>query len=375
MLAGLLCGAAPGQAQQPWEPRDPYTVTPIEVDQRALDELAAKQEATLTGQRQALETLIERITLAADRDKLPEINAGVVRTTIRDYTVDEEKYGGGRYIAKLTVRFHKKAVRDWLQGANIPFSETVSRPVLVLPVYQAAGATFLWDASNPWLAAWRDLPQGDRLMPLLVPEGNFSDISIINARQALRGEDASLAAIARKYRAKQVLVIQARHRRGLRKRPDTISASVLHYAPVTKIAMPTRKIPADSELGPALYEIADALATHLSDDWKQRTLIALNKESNILLRIPLNSLSSWVSLRAQLESLPPVVALTVDSLSTSEAQVRLRHAGELAALKQAMIQLGITITVDADTGAYILHDPLRKKQEKKQQNRPKKAQS
>ena len=104
----------------------------VAVDSRADNEFAAKSAAIAKGETDAFRVLLERLTLQRDHDRLPNLDRKSVSALLRDFSVDAEKFGGGRYIATLTVRFKAGAVRKLLGDADIPFAETTSRPVLIL---------------------------------------------------------------------------------------------------------------------------------------------------------------------------------------------------------------------------------------------------
>jgi hypothetical protein len=86
---------------------------------------------------------------------------------VRDFSVAREKASSVRYIARLNYRFKADEVRDLLRAYNVPFAETPSRPVVVLPVYEIGASAVLWDEPNPWRQQWnaKDEPQG--LVPLI----------------------------------------------------------------------------------------------------------------------------------------------------------------------------------------------------------------
>ena len=173
-LSGRLCVFAAiwfvlGATQSIADVQNLYTVESVPVDERAADELTAKSQGIEKAQQEALQGLIEKITLRDNYDQLPEVDQKTVQQTIRDYAVANEKFGGGRYLATLTVRFKRATVRALLTQNKVQIAETVSRPVVVLPVYRAAGSVLLWDDPNPWFSAWANRPSPNGLLPLVVP--------------------------------------------------------------------------------------------------------------------------------------------------------------------------------------------------------------
>ena len=101
-------------------------------------------------------------------------------------------------------------MRGLLRDLSLSYAETVSKPRLVIPVYEAAGAILLWDDPNPWRSAWetRDADDGSPV-PLILPRGDRGDIFAIGATQVLSGDVNRLGAIARRYGVEDVLVAHA----------------------------------------------------------------------------------------------------------------------------------------------------------------------
>ena len=169
---------------------DSFSVSDVGVDAVAETATEAREIALASGQREALDRLIRRLTLRENRLQIPELADAAIAPLVRGIEIEEEKTSSKRYLASLTVSFKKNEVRTLLRGNGIPFSETPSKPLLVLPVYEAAGARNLWDNSNPWWVAWQARSERDSLVPLVIPVGDLTDIATIGAQQALSGDDS-----------------------------------------------------------------------------------------------------------------------------------------------------------------------------------------
>jgi len=342
IAAAIFAPGGPAVAQI----RDVFAVRAVAVDARAADELKAKSAGIAEAQRRALRRLLERLTLRADYDRLPETDDRALAQMLRDYSVDNEKFGGGRYLATLTVRFKPAAVRALLRGADIPFAETASRPVLVLPVFRNAGSTILWDDPNPWFAAWSRLPRSDGLLPLIAPVGDLSDVSVISAEQAVRGEADRLADIARKYNAHGVLVAVAT----LRVNPGDgalsleVSASRIGGANDETTTVRSFTAGAEEARDALLDRAAKTLADEAEEAWKRENLLARDVEQRIEILIPLGGLTDWLAIRKRLRAIAGVRRVDVTRLSIGRAEVALRYVGSATQLRLAMAQSNLTMT-------------------------------
>ena len=133
---------------------DLFTIHSISVDFKADDANAARKLALVDGQERALKALLKKLTLDTDHGRLPVIEGSRLGDFVQGFEIANEQRSERRYLADLTVRFKPYAVRALLRTADIPFAESVSSPILVLPIFQRGGTTNLWDDPNPWRDAW-----------------------------------------------------------------------------------------------------------------------------------------------------------------------------------------------------------------------------
>ena len=343
-------------AARPAQASDVYTVADISIDERAANEVSAKSVGIAKAQRDALRVLFERLTLRVDHERLPAITDEVVKRAIRDFAVSQERFGGGRYLASLSVRFKPEVVREMLHAADISYAEVASRPNLVLPVFQNAGSTILWDEPNPWFDAWlgREPPTG--LLPLVLPLRDLSDISEITAEQAVTGDEARLKAIASKYEAFGVFVILGQLTIDPVSNAPAIDVTTVHHQPGDAVQTTTRTFNAreGAELT-ALYEHAvNEVIIDLEEAWKQANLQAFDSEQNISIIVPLTRLGDWLSVRRKISSVPSVKQLDVARLSVREARVDLRFLGQPDQLRRALALKDLEMDYQSDQDVWIV---------------------
>ncbi|MDH3229570.1 MAG: DUF2066 domain-containing protein, partial [Alphaproteobacteria bacterium] len=203
MLAVVAVSGGPAGAQ------DLFEVVGLAIDAHAADELQAKQEGIAQAQQQALQEVFRRLVSADDVARLPEVTSDMLITMVRDYDISDEKFGGGRYIATLSVRFEPQEVAAVLRSQRIPFAMTRSRPIVVLPVIDIGTARRLWDDPNPWREAWAGQLPHPGLFTLVMPIGDLSDVAAISVNHALASDRIGLEEIARKYEAAGTVVALA----------------------------------------------------------------------------------------------------------------------------------------------------------------------
>lgn len=336
--------------------RNLYTMEGVAVDERAADELEAKTRGIEQAQQDALQQLIEKITLRDDYDRLPDIDVKAVRRAIRDYAVTEEKFGGGRYVAKLTVRFKRDAVREMLRQRKVPLAETVSQPVVVLPVYRTAGSLLLWDDPNPWYAAWANRPSPNGLLPMTVPLGDYSDVAVISAEQALNGSEEHLSAIAGKYDAIGTLVTVAELVVDPRTGVPSVEVSMSRFGRADAGRTFVRSFSAspDGGIETLLKAAVEALIIRAEEDWKRDNLQRLTGQQRMSILVPLKSLSNWLTIRNRMTQVSPIIDMKLVRMSIKEAVVELKYSGGPDQLRLSMAQSDLDLRFKREQGGYVL---------------------
>lgn len=325
--------------------REVFTVADVAVDVTAENAAVARETALAEGEQAAFRRLLERLTLRSDHSRLPAVGRGQVAAHVQDLSVAEEKTSAVRYLAKLTFRFKAEAVRRFLSDQGLPFAETPSKPVLVLPVYQAAGAVLLWDDPNPWREAWRKAPIPDGLVPWLLPVGDLPDVAAVGAEQAVAGDEQRLAAVAHRYRTTDTVVASAALGFDPQKGAQVLRVAVARYG-----ASPSRG-QTEIEYAANSNESADAFLTRgaaevarlIEDNWKRENLVQLGREAVAAVSVPITGLGDWLEVRNRLAGVAIVRRADTVLLSRTEVRINLLYIGEpdqlVLALQQADLQL------------------------------------
>jgi hypothetical protein len=338
-LALALIGAWPATAA------DLYTVSGVSVDVTADSAAAAREQAIAAGHRQAFAQLMDRLVPREARDTLPDLGYDRIAPLVRDFEVANEKTSSVRYLADLTVRFQPAAVRDVLRRNQVPFAETRSKPVVVLPLYSDDAGTRLWRDPNPWRKAWSARPPDGGLVPLEVPLGDLRDIRAVSPQAARQGTWPALQQIARRHDGEDVLVARAIPRGSAAQ--GTLRARVLarRIGPQGEEAAWTISVrQRDGEDARAVYaRAADRLAQAVERSWTRANVVRFQSEASLTARVPIDGLSAWVAVRERLEGVPLIGASTVRRLSRQEAIVALTYYGDRPQLRRALSQVDLAL--------------------------------
>ncbi len=297
-----------------------FTIAGIAVDESAADTRVARSDAVGDGVVKAWRELARRLVVG-DAAAVARPGTAVLESLVRGLEIDDEKISPGRYRALLTVRFHAPGVFDLLAEAGVPFLETPSPVLLVVPVWQSGDGILLWEDTNMWLAAWRQVSGSGRVVETVVPRGDLRDIVLLDAPGALSGDWNDVTDLASRYRADGVLVAHATENSGhFRQRLVWLAAG--GSTPVLMAAGTPYAWPSG-----AFREAALETLTSLDEHWTAKTLAPGGPRNTALADVPVASLGAWVDIRRRMESSPVFHEITPLSISTTRIRLRLGFTG------------------------------------------------
>ena len=323
---------------------DGFVVERVQVDATAADANAAREVALANGTRDAFRVLMQRLVPREHHGRLPVVRPADLTALVFSLGIENERTSPTRYLANLVVNFRKDSVRALLLRAQIPFAETARRPVLVLPVYNAAGSQLLWDDPNPWWQAWGIVRTRDSLSPMIMANGDFTDVGLISAAQAIGGDRARLAAIAARHGVEDVLVAQASLRFEIGSRIPSIDVVLRYFGPGgDSTTVEAFRGDVQEPLQALLARAAEIIVTGVEERWKRDNLLAFGSEAALSATVPLTGLGEWVAVRRRLEQAPEIKTVELAEISISSAQVVLHYFGEAGHLAVALAQRGLVL--------------------------------
>jgi len=312
-----VLAAVPAVAQ---DVGDIYTVTGVAVDATGASAAEARDIALAEGQAAAAARMLQRLTLEPDWPMLPPMSPQAAQALVTGVGVANERASSTRYLADLTVRFQREAVRSLLRQSGVRFTDNQAAPALLLPVLDADGMRVLFDEPNPWRSAWDARDLANSLVPLVLPLGDLNDLTEISAEDAVIADWPAVAPLAARYRTSQVLVAHARWRDGA-----GLDVTLIRLTPSGREA--TERSYGGATLAEAVAVAAAATQEALLASWKANNAIVLGLEQTLPASVEFASLSEWLTIRERLAATSIVQDLSVVAISPRGAQIEMRVAG------------------------------------------------
>lgn len=347
LVAVVFIGlATPSHAAEP----KVFEVRGVKVDVTADTASDARDQAVAEGARTAFRTLLERLTIARDHDRLPDLSQDEIQNYILDFSVEEEKSSAVRYLGTLDFRFKPQEIRKLLIAYNIPFAETLSKPVLVVPVIRQGGTAALWDEGNPWYKAWAAQPANAGLLPIVLPLGDLQDMSTLPVDAAIAGDTEKLLATAGRLDAGDALVAIATV--GNVGGTPSVQVEAHRYGSVESAAQFSLQAQNGETLAALLQRAAKETRARIADEWKRLNLLDYGRAGVLAVTVPVATLGDWLQVRHTLRQIPVVRNAEPILISTQEVRVNLHYVGDADQLITALQQADLSLTQEG--GEWIL---------------------
>jgi hypothetical protein len=318
---------------------DPFNVSGISVDASADSAASARPIALADGQRRAFATLLRRLTLPDDHGRLPRPTEALLNEVVAGFGIDEERTSATRYIGKISVQFRADAVRRLLQDNRLPYSETMSRPVLLVPIWQANDGVRIWEADNPWRNAWTRRPDAEGgLVPLSIAPAMANGPSL----ERLFGAPDELRAIMRRGNYDDALLVVATQQSA---EPGNmrVELQIQHQGEAAFLGTTETFTATGGTLEETLISAAIEFGRRIETRWKYASVIDLEKQGQLSVAAAFNGLADWNKLRSALAGVPIVRKVDVLQVSHKDAQILLDFYGEPAQLSTALAQRNILL--------------------------------
>ncbi|HEX4191963.1 MAG TPA: DUF2066 domain-containing protein [Stellaceae bacterium] len=320
-----------------------FTVS-VPVDATAASATAARDTARLDGERKAFAALLDRLTLAKDRGKLPAPSDTTLNQVIIGFEVAHERRSTVRYLADYTFRFRPDVVEQLLRDRGVPFAETASKPVVVLPVLETGGKPMLWNDPNPWRDAWANAKPPQGLVPMQVPIGEVEDVSAIDGAKADAGDDARLQAISANYDHADVLVTRATIHAG----GTAVDVSTTRFIPGSPGGEQSWVASYTANQGESQSDLlARAIAgtaAQVNDAWKQANMLDYSQAATLTVTVPADDLGGWLAVRQRLAATTAVQSSQLLSLDRHGAHVELHYVGSPDQLRVGLAQNNLNLS-------------------------------
>ncbi len=305
---------------------DLFTVSGTKVDASAESAIAARDLAMTQGRPAAWTKLYRRLTAASAWGKQPQLDENALLRLIRSFEVVGERRSTTRYLADVTFHFNPVAVRALLRQSNIAYTDTRSRPVLVVPVTSGKAG---FDPLSPWAMAWTDPALQQGLVPFVMPIIEGAEAALLSRPDLGQLDWATLAPLARRYNVGAVLVASASE--------DAKTVQMVQISATGRTA-------ASFAYAQSTFAAdAEVIAERAAEIWKSRTSVDFATRARLTADVAFDSLDDWSKIRDRLGAVRAITGFDVVGLALHEAEINVTYSGRQEQLRDALAQQNLQL--------------------------------
>lgn len=308
---------------------------PIDVDITAEDAVQAKEQAMRQAQRQAFLEIAGKLTDDENVAKLNELTDDEIVHFVQSVGVNDEKIGGNKYVASLTVQLDEALMRDYLAENGMIEVETTE--LLVIPVFKPQNnyTPLLWESDNVWRQNWnaKGLIKFGTMQMRTIGE-RFRRIDRLNAETALYMDSGIFDAISNLNSSDKIYVVYA----------QTMPNGDL------KITVKDEKNKnedsftiLDDASGNIFDKAIEKSVMFISNMERRATYTANPTTAGTINAVYMYSdMKDWLTKNNALTNLPMVEAIDTKSFGGGKVNFSIRYTGALDDLWQAMQEMGLS---------------------------------
>lgn len=320
-----------------------FVVKDIAVDKTASSASVAREQAVLEAERRAYATVLKRITMPIDADRLPVPSTEELVNLVKDVSIANEKTSSVRYIATLQVRFKADLIKDLLQEHSIPYVNDMPKPAVILPVFNTGADNYFWDEGNTWFAFLKGKKFDSSFVPLIVPLGDETDMEYtsgtVNTKELLK-----------RYNAGYVFLAEMKKANGF----FTVSVNPLDDAKKTFNSF-NLKVSAEGDETKVFDAILKTMSEKIDNDWRDNNVVHFAKASSIIVIVPINNITDWLKIKKRLDKVSVINRYDLQAMRQDKIQLTIffgrgldRLVSDLAGEKLELKQAGSGLWVMSD---------------------------
>lgn len=320
---------------------DPYTVSGVHVDATAKNAMEAQTIAIAQGQVAAANMLVERMSLARERQAKGFIGVSEQDgpKMIRALEIANEKRSANRYLGDITVAFNRAAVAQYMRAKGLRLIATQSRKRLVIPALQGNG---LW-TPNTWSYAWQQANIEHALTPMQAITPNADVFRIVENPDVRALDMKTLKAIGRAYGVQQILIVSATQE------GSGFSTTIQDIAVDTETSRYLGRV-----RGLTAVETMVQVVRKVEDDWKASSVTAVNTQTVILpVSILYRSHAEWIGLKDIINGSAQIRSAQLQAVSKSGALMSLYYGGDIERLRNELAFKGVLLRQDENLGMVL----------------------
>lgn len=331
-----------------------FAVNNIHLDEKGETGTIARKKAIEKASKDAFALIIRRM-LVPGQDQSQTLTALNASEFVDFIYITDENALAQRYIATIDICFNGPRMRAAFSQRGLIWSELLSPPVLLLPIWETPSGLRIWAHDVLWLDSWRQSEaETDSLLRFTILEPKLAIERQLSPEKLFAKDADYLKQAARSAGAQQLVWLYAgidysQASSILKMEAEFYDSDGGFLAPIIE-----RQIIIDqqTELSLVFERFRKDTITAMAASWKNANLYVVDQQEALYIEVLPDSFKNWYEIQGIFKRLPIVTSLSVVHLQAGRGGVELTLSGSIDALKLAIRAEGYHIEVGKS--GYIL---------------------
>jgi len=311
----------------------------IRADVTSDNAVNAREKALAKARREAFQILSDRMLKGDALNQARDIDDLTISSLIKNFEIVREKLSSTRYIATISVTFDRAAIKSYFYSTGDKHTTSIRRSVMILPWFVVGEQAMIWQDSNIWMQAWRNMAEaGSSVVPFMLPLGDIIDIRDYAPASPFSQQGMALEALRLRYKVEDIFLVTAK--------PQGAQTVIQIFSTPqgTPRLLETMVITAEGSADMVYRRGVEQTLSYLRNDWKQKTALSSEmpyRTYNVTARF--NGLQGWVTLRDLLQDIGGIEKIDVNAVSPQKADIEIYYRGDLQNLAMILDQYNIAM--------------------------------
>ena len=329
-----------------------YIVQGVKADATASSSSAAREKAVTEARKKAYDIVLNRIIIDDEKPKVSEPQASELMNFVSEMSVMNEKTSSVRYMADLDFHFNDSEIKKYLEKNSTGYTNTISKPVLLLPIYTDGKSIVFADGDNPWLQYLAGLKMPVSVLPLIIPIGDEEDADHTSALLSGRYDAESIDNLKKRYKTDRIVVAEMQEYESAK----GVSFSLYDLTEEGLGNDSLNFTVSGEKSSPEKIKAAafNTIRKKLEQEWKKDNVVYFSEASAITVLIPFKDISEWVSIKNTMDKMPIIEHYELKAVKKDRLQVSIVFGRNIDRLMELMDTNGLLLKA-ADKNTWVLY--------------------
>ena len=304
----------------------------------------SRNEAIIEAINSSFDTFAKRVLVEDEYWKIKNIDFNNINESIVKFNILAEEKNKKNFIFKTSITFHKKKIQNLLNSRNIIYTDTVSSPVLVIPILKYNNTIRLWE-DNFFLSNWNLDEDKTKLVKYLIPTGDLEDQKNIDLNSFdINYYDSSY--FLKKYGLKNSLIIFINFDKDLQNIQYKLTLNKTNYYKVFSYPINELKF----------SEFINIIKIETENIWKKKNTIFSSLVTSVEFTTNIQDIKQLNMIRSKLKKLDNIKQIKDIEISSGVYKGKIYYSGTINDLKKNLEEINYNLNENFNSWRLVTNE-------------------